>query len=100
MTTLLNPDDEAEWTFLRSCAFKEFDEGWVDAGAIQSLRLSGSHRSEQILLEAQVKNPDRAESIARAIKYIESNAAPLRDRDLEVLGKRVAGARYRRMGGQ
>jgi hypothetical protein len=34
-TSLVNPDREEEWSFLRRCAFNEFNDRWVDAGAIQ-----------------------------------------------------------------
>ena len=43
-------------------------------------------------LGAAQKNKDRADSIAAAIKYIESGAAPLSDEEIVVAGKKVAQA--------
>lgn len=34
VTALLEPTTEAEWEFLRKCAANEYDDRWVDAGAI------------------------------------------------------------------
>jgi len=48
-TALVNPDDEEERSFLRRCALNEFDDRWVDAGAIQTLKLTASLRSRMIL---------------------------------------------------
>jgi hypothetical protein len=39
-TSLVSPDDEDEWSFLRRCALNEFNDRWVDAGAIQTLKLA------------------------------------------------------------
>jgi hypothetical protein len=89
-TALVGPDDEEEWSFLRRCALNDFDDRWVDNGAIQTLRLTGSPRSQSILEEAQVKNPKRARPIADALDYIKSNPAPLADANIEALAKRVA----------
>jgi hypothetical protein len=89
---LLEPTSEKEWQFLRSAAMNEYDDRWVDAGAIQTLRLIASPRSLQILEETRQRNQDRAEDIARAIKYIESNPPPFEDPNLEPLAKRVADA--------
>jgi hypothetical protein len=90
VTALINPESEEEWNFLRSCALNQFDDRWVDAGAIQTLKLAVSPRSEQILVEAATKNIYRAASIARALEYIRSSPAPLRDADLDALAARVA----------
>jgi hypothetical protein len=75
---------------LRRCALNEFDDHWVDAGAIRALQLSASSHSQQILEEAQHKNRFQASLIARALQYIGSKPAPLLDSDLEALAKRVA----------
>jgi hypothetical protein len=89
-TALVNPDDEPEWTFLRDCAVNKFDDGWVDAGAIQSLKLTASGHSWEILEEAQQSNQARASLISRALEYVRSNPPPLTDADLKALAERVA----------
>jgi hypothetical protein len=88
---LLEPSSEEEWAFLRKAALNEFNDGWVDAGAIQTLKLIASPRSQQILEEARNVNSRRPNSIAKALEYIHSNPPPLADEDLEALAKRVAG---------
>ena len=87
---LVNPDGEDEWSFLRRCAINEFRDGWVDAGAIQALKLTGTSRSREILEEAQQKNQSRARLIGGALDYIKTNPPALTDPDLEILAKRVA----------
>ena len=89
---LLEPGSEREWAFLRKAALNEFDDRWVDAGAIQTLKLIASPRSQKILEEARTGNAERAKSIARALDYIHSNPPPLADENLETLAKRLAGA--------
>ena len=90
--SLVEPQSDEEWTFLRQAAINEYEDPWVDAGAIQTLKLIASRRSRQILEEAQKANSFRASLIARALAYVDSNPAPLLDRDLEQLAKRVAQA--------
>jgi hypothetical protein len=87
---LLEPTSESEWALLRNAASGEFDDRWVDWGAIQTLKLIASSRSLQILEEAQQRNEFRAKSIAKAIEYIETNPPPFADRDLKKLAGRVA----------
>jgi len=89
---LLEPATEKEWTFLRNCAINDYDDLWVDAGAIRTLKLIASTKSKQILEEVGRKNKDRASSIEAAIKYIESGPAPLADEDIVVAGRKVAQA--------
>ncbi|HEV1285762.1 MAG TPA: hypothetical protein VNU44_10635 [Bryobacteraceae bacterium] len=89
---LLEPESDQEWAFLRKAAFNDFEDRWVDAGAIQTRKLIASPRSRQILEEAQKANASRANLIARALAYIQTNPAPLADQDLEKLAKRVAQA--------
>ena len=89
---LLEPSTEQEWAFLRQCALNGFDDRWVDAGAIQSLKLIASPRSLEILNDALQQNAFREKSAARAIAYIESNPLPLRDENLNQLADRVANA--------
>ena len=74
---LLEPASEEEWAFLKKCAANEFEDLWVDAGAIQSLRLIGSPRSLAILQEVRRQNTDREEMIADALKYIQSKPPTL-----------------------
>lgn len=89
---LLDPATEKEWNFLRSCAVNDYDDLWVDAGAIRTLKLIASPRSKQVLEDVGQKNKDRAESIEAAIKYIDGGPAPLSDEDIVVAGKKVAQA--------
>lgn len=88
---LLEPGSEEDWAFLRKAALNEFHDGWVDAGAIQTLKLIASPRSQEILEEARNVNAERAGSIATALEYIASDPPPLADKNLEALAKRVAG---------
>jgi hypothetical protein len=89
---LLEPTTEREWTFLRNCAINDYDDLWVDAGAIRTLKLIASPRSKQVLAEVGQKNADRAASVEAAIKFIEAGPAPLSDEDIVVAGKKVAQA--------
>jgi hypothetical protein len=91
-TALVSPDGEDEWSFLRKCALNEFADRWVDSGAIQTLKLTGSSRSQSILEEVQQKNQMRARQITSALSYVKSNPGSLADSDLEALAKRVAEA--------
>jgi len=91
-TALLEPATEKEWAFLRSAAVNEYDDLWVDAGAIQALKLIASPRSLQILKEVRQVNRGRAELIDQAIRYIESAPPPLSGEDLAAAGERVAQA--------
>jgi hypothetical protein len=50
---LLEPRSDGEWAFLRKAALNEYSDRWVDAGAIQTLKLIASPRSLQILEEAR-----------------------------------------------
>jgi hypothetical protein len=87
---LLEPRSEQEWAFLRACALNRYDDGWVDAGAIQTLKLIASPRSLQILREVEQKNADRAASAGKAIDYIQSKPPALRGVELDEVAKRVA----------
>jgi hypothetical protein len=89
---VLEPATEKEWTFLRNCAMNDYDDLWVDAGAIRTLKLIASPKSKQVLKEIGEKNKDRADSVEAAIKYIESAPAPLLDEDVVAAGKKVAQA--------
>lgn len=87
---LLEPRSQQEWAFLRRCALNLYGVRWVDAGAIQTLKLIASPRSLQILKEVQHRNAYRAGSVARAIDYAQSNPSPLRGERLAELAERVA----------
>ena len=92
VTALLEPATEKEWAFLRSCALNELDDRWVDAGAIQTLKLIASPQSLQILKEVKQANSERATEADAAIRYIESKPPDLSDEDLVAAGKTVAQA--------
>jgi hypothetical protein len=91
-TALLSPTTEKEWSFLRSCAFNEYDDLWVDAGAIQTLKLIASPKSRAILEQIPTKNPDRSDEAKAAVDYINAKPAPLSDRSLTNVAERVAKA--------
>jgi hypothetical protein len=90
VTALVDPDSEDEWTFLRRCVLNDFDDGWLDAGAIQTLMLTASTRSRELLKEARKQNPKSAASIEWALAYIKSSPAPLAGSNLNALARRVA----------
>jgi hypothetical protein len=87
---LLEPQSQAEWDFLRKAAMNGYDDRWVDAGAIQTLKLIASPRSRQILEEAREQNAFRTRSIAIALNYIEFNPPSLSGEKLKELAVRVA----------
>jgi len=89
-TALTDPQDENEWAFLRRCALNDFNDRWVDAGAIQTLKVIASARSESILVEVQNANKARSESVTKALEYIRSRPPALSGPDLEDVGKRAA----------
>ena len=90
VTSLLEPTSDTEWSFLRKCALNEFDDRWVDAGAVQTLKLIASPRSRELLEEAQRVNPYRTQSLVRALEYIDSGPVALFGSDLQPLAERVA----------
>lgn len=92
-SALVRPDDESEWSFLRDNAMSPTVHD-LDA-AIQSLKLNGSPRAGTILEEARQKNLRQEALIKEALDYVESRPAPLEDRNLAALSKRVARAMRR-----
>jgi len=92
VTSLLEPTTDKEWSFLEKCAAGESDDLWVDAGAIDTLRLIASPRSSEILQKVLKKNPRRSRNIQSALNYIQSNPVSLSDKDLNEAGKKVAEA--------
>jgi hypothetical protein len=90
--SLLDPSSEEEWSFLRHCALNEYHDRWVDAGAIQTLKLIASPRSREILEEAHRQNEFRVRSVTGALEYIQSEPSPLTASNLEELAGRVAQA--------
>jgi hypothetical protein len=91
-TALLEPSDEEQWAFLRKCAFDEYNDGWVNFGAITTLKLIASPQSVAILEQARAKNKDRAEQIDRALEWIRSKPPALAHPDLDEAARRVARA--------
>ena len=89
---LLEPGSDEEWAFLRKAALNEYNDRWVDYGAIQTLKLIASPRSREILEEARQHNEQRAKMIAGALEYIDSHPPALVDENLEALAERVARA--------
>lgn len=90
--SLLDPSSDEEWAFLRKAGLNEYDDRWVDAGAIQTLKLIASPRSREILEEVRTGNPSRSRFAERAVAYIDSKPAPLYGENLGELAKRVAAA--------
>ena len=90
VTAIFEPSSETEWSFLETCAANEYDDLWVDAGAINTLKLIASPKSAEILKRVLTKNPDRKVSILSALNYIESHPPVLADKDLVEAGKKVA----------
>lgn len=90
--SLLEPTSEEEWAFLRKCAINGFDDRWVDAGGIQSLKLLASPRSREILEEAQRINAYRERTAVRALEYLNSKPAPLTGPKLQPLAALIAQA--------
>ncbi len=90
--SLLEPTTEKEWAFLRGCALNEYDDLWVDSGAIETLKLIASPKSLEILKEVEKANSDRASEVETAIRYIQSKPPSLSDEDIVAAGKRVAQA--------
>lgn len=91
-TALLEPTTEGEWEFLRKCAVNEYDDRWVDAGAIVALKLIASPRSLEILQECWKKNKSREKMLTNAAEYVESKPPSLADANLVESGKKVAQA--------
>lgn len=92
VTALVRPDSEDEWSFLSDSACGAFDDRWVDAGAIQTLKLTASPRSEMVLEEARRKNRARRRLVEDALNYIHAKPAPLEDANLSALAERAAKA--------
>jgi len=96
VSAMLEPTTEMQWAFLKKCASGEYDEPDVNldvtGGAILALKFIASPRSRQILEELRPKDEDLALLATEAIAYVESKPAPLSDRNLIDLGKRVAAA--------
>jgi hypothetical protein len=87
---LSEPTTESEWTFLRKCACDDFKDGWVDAGAIETLKLIASDKSVRIFEDARAKNKDRGEYIDKALEYARSKPAAFADTNLNALAERIA----------
>lgn len=87
--SLLSPRSEAQWRFLRTAALNEYNDRWVDAGAIHTLKLIASDRSRRILEEVS-RNPNREHMTAKALDYIRSNPPALSSDNLGTLAERVA----------
>jgi hypothetical protein len=92
VSALLEPSTEQEWTFLKACATNRYDDPWVDAGAIRTLKLIASPRSKLVLEEVARANANRAEDVNEGLRYIDSAPAPLVDVDLIAAGKKLAQA--------
>jgi hypothetical protein len=88
--SLLDPTLEEDWTFLRYSAVNKYEDGWVEAGAIQTLKLIASPKSVELLEEIQKQNQSRAREVANALEYARSEPSPLTAPNLKDLAARVA----------
>ncbi len=91
-TALVGSTDSGAEKFLRRCALNQYGDRWVDAGAIQTLMLTGTATSRKILEEARRQNTFQTARIDRALAYLDSAPAPLSGGDLPLLAERVADA--------
>jgi len=89
-SSLLDAGTDKEWSFLRQCALNKFDDRWVDEGAIQTLKLIASPKSEAILQDVRSSNPSRAHLVGNALEYVRSSPPPLVATNLGGLAARVA----------
>lgn len=92
VTGLVEPTTDTEWKLLEQAAFGDYDDGWVDYGAIQSLRLNASARSRAILAQVPKHNREREKTIQRALAYIDAGAKPVSDPDIAAAGAKAAKA--------
>lgn len=93
VTALIDPETELEWDFLRRCAINlEYDDRWVDAGAISTLRLNASARSKKLLQEVAELNPERKNMVVESLKYIDSRPLPIANSDLQNAAREMANA--------
>lgn len=91
-SSLLDPTMEEDWVFLRDSALNKYEDGWVEVGAIQTLKLIASSRSRELLEETQAQNQSRASAAAKALEYIRSRPSPLTGTNLVELADRTAQA--------
>lgn len=92
VSALVEPTSKEEWAFLKRCALGEYQDGWVDAGAIKTLRLIASSQACDILEEVRKQKPVRSRSVENALDYIKSNPASLASTNLAEVARRVAEA--------
>ena len=91
VSSLLDPNSNEEWAFLRKCALN--NEDFRIAGrAINSLKLIPSKHSLEILQDTYKWNRHMRELVNEAIQYLKSNPQPLTDTSLVELEKKVAKA--------
>jgi hypothetical protein len=76
VSSLLDPGTDEEWLILRNCALGKYEDGWVEAGAIQALKLVASPRNEILLQEAQTQNQSWASAVASAWNMFVLDLAP------------------------
>ncbi len=88
--SFLEPTADEDWAFLRNSALNRYGDGWVEAGAIQSLMLIASPRSRELLEETQRRNRSAASAVAKALEYVPSQPSPLTATNLKELAARVA----------
>ena len=73
-SAMLDPSTEAEWDFLRKCAFGEAAQAGATFGAIAAMRLNGTARAVQILKEIpeskEATFQSRAEAAREALKKL------------------------------
>ncbi len=92
VSSLIDPNVDQEWAFVRKCALGQYQDPWAQRGAIQTLKLTASARSREILQEIKRQTAEDADSLAEALAYLDSAPPDLAGPDLEALSARVAQA--------
>jgi hypothetical protein len=90
-SSLIDPDDETEWSFLFDCAAGEFGDS-AARQAILALKLTPTSRSQKVLEQARIRNTNKylLPSIDNALEFVRSKPGPLADHDPQGLARRVA----------
>lgn len=62
-TSMVSPESEEDWEFLRRCGTGSYHDTWAVSGAIQALGSIGSTRSKAMLKDIASRFPDRKKEI-------------------------------------
>lgn len=92
VTSLLDPSTEKEWSFLEKCAAGDYQDAWVDEGAIETMKLIAKPESAEILQGVLKKNKRQAYLIQMSLDYLKTNSVSLLDTNLNEAANKVAQA--------